>query len=161
MGDPLAPRAPAPDALAADGLFLDGWSLAELPVRVVLSERELRIYDPSGAELRSWPLSGLHVDAMQEGHAYHLTHTSAGDEQLLLRDPALAARALALAPHVSVLPGGRHKLAYGLAGLAALATVLVGLYFSVPKLALLVARRIPLEQERALGGELEFLLAFD
>lgn len=142
-------------------MFLDGWSLAEVPVRVVLTDRELRIYELSGAELRCWPLVGLHVDAMQEGHAYHLTHASAGDEQLLLRNPELAARALAVTPHVSVLPGGKHKLAYGLAGLGALLAVLAGLYFSVPKLSVLVARRIPLEQERALGGELEFLLAFD
>lgn len=130
-------------------------------MRVVLTDVELRIHDLSGTELRSWSFVGLHVDAMQEGHAYHLTHTSAAGEQLLLRNPELAARALASTPHVSVLPGGKHKVAYGLAGLGVLLAVLVGLYFSVPALSVFVARRIPLEQERALGGELEFLLAFD
>jgi beta-barrel assembly-enhancing protease len=157
VDQPLPSRASAP----ADGVFLDGWSLAEVPVRVVLFDRELRIFDLSGAELRCWPFVGLHVDAMQEGNAYHLTHASAGDEQLLLRNTELAARALASTPHVSVLPGGKHKLAYGLSGLGALLAVLAGLYFSVPTLSLFIARRIPLEQERALGGELDFLLTFD
>lgn len=157
MDEEQPSRASAP----ADGVFLDGWSLAEVPVRVTLGAHELRIFDLSDTELRCWPFVGLHVDAMQEGNVYHLTHTSAGDEQLLLRNPELAARALAVTPHVSVLPGGKHKLAYGLAGLSALLAVLAGVYFSVPKLSLFVARRIPLEQERALGGELDFLLAFD
>jgi beta-barrel assembly-enhancing protease len=146
---------------AIDGVFLDGWSLAEVPVRLALSEHALCLYDARGRELRIWSLAGLHVDAMQEGHAYHVTHASAPGEQLVLHNPELVARLLPRAGEVSALPGGQHKLAYGLALLAILALALGLLYWSAPKLAVWVARRIPLEQERALGGELEFLLQFD
>lgn len=150
-------RRPGP----VDGVFLDGWSLADLPVHVVVSACELHVHEVSGRELRVWPLSGVHVDAMQEGHAYHLTHDAAPQELLVLRNPQLARQVLGLTKRAHVLPGGEHKLAYGLLGLLALALVLGGLYLSAPKLALFVARRIPLEQERALGGELEFLLELD
>lgn len=155
------PKSAADSDTVPDGSFLDGLSLAELPVRVSISEHTLCIYDAPGEPLRRWSRIGLHVDAMQEGSAYHLTHTSAPQEQLVLRNPVLLARALALAELREVLPGGKHKVAYGLSGLVVLALALAGLYWAAPKLSLMVARRIPLEQERALGGELEFLLHFD
>ncbi|MDB4973579.1 MAG: hypothetical protein JWN48_1920 [Myxococcaceae bacterium] len=157
-----ASESPAPtSALAQDGVFLDGWSLAEQPVSVALTVEALCIRDLAGQQLRLWPMAGLHVDAMQEGHAYHLTHASAPHEQLLLQNPELAVRVLERAEHVAVLPGGKHKVAYGLRGLALLAALMAALYFSAPRLSLFVARRIPLAQERALGGELEFLLQLD
>jgi len=144
-----------------DGVFLDGWSLADVPVRLTLAESELEISDASGVRLRTWTLSGLHIDAMQEGETYHLSHESAPHEELVLKNGELARRLLARTKHVAALPGGSHKLAYGLACLAALAALMGGLYWLAPRLARFAALRIPLEQERALGAELEFVLSFD
>jgi predicted Zn-dependent protease len=142
-----------------DGSFLDGWSLADVPVRISLLTGELTIHDQSGATLRSWSIEGLHIDAMQEGGTYHLTHSSAPHEQLVLKNGELARLLLARTQQVSALPGGRHKLLFGLACLGAVATLMAGLYSFAPRLAHFIAVRIPLEQERALGVELDVMIS--
>ena len=144
-----------------DGVFLDGWSLADLPVRVELGAEELAIFDLGGIRLRGWSLIGLHIDAMQEGDTYHVTHDGAPHEELVLKNRALAEQLLARTKRVTSLPGGRYKLAYGLACLAALGAIMGGLYEFAPLLSRAVALRIPIEHERALGAELDFVLTLD
>jgi beta-barrel assembly-enhancing protease len=144
-----------------DGLFLDGWSLADVPVDVRLEAETLTIVDGAGLTLRCWTTAGLHIDAMQEGGTYHVTHDGAPHEELVLKNGTRAAELLALTKRVVALPGGRNKLAFGAACLAALVLIMGGLYWTTPMLARFVAKRIPLQHERALGAEFDLALSFD
>lgn len=144
-----------------DGLFLDGWSLADVPVEVRLGSDTLTIVDAAGVTLRSWSITGLHVDAMQEGGTYHVTHDSAPQEELVLKSAARAAELLAATKRVAALPGGGNKLVYGAACLGALALIMAALYWSTPTLARFVAKRIPVQHEQTLGAEFDLALSFD
>jgi len=139
-------------------VFLDGWSPVEQPVSVELDAGELHVTSPAHERLRTWSLSGLRIDAMQEGDVVHVSHDDVPHEQVVIRDPELAAQIMARGHRVARLPGGENKLAYGLACLLALGGLLAIFYVLAPRISLFVARRVPLEQERALGGEIEVLL---
>lgn len=140
--------------------FLDGWSLAEAEVQVEVAGEALRIVDAAGAVKGMWSAAGLHSDAMQEGGVLHVSHASAPHETLVVRDPELERLVLAMCKDVAALPGGENKWRVIAALLAILAALGAGMYYGTPIAARFVARRIPLEQERALGMQVETLLDF-
>jgi beta-barrel assembly-enhancing protease len=139
-------------------VFLDGWSLAETHVLVESSATHLHILDSAGAPLRNWDGSGLRSDAMQEGGVLHVSHASAEHETLVVRDPELRAHLLGLRGRVHALPGGANRPRFVLACLAGLITLGALLYVWTPAIARFIAHRVPLEQERALGAQVETLL---
>src|ERR1044071_7914498 len=103
----MEPAAPAPRFQAQ---FLDGWSLAEQPVWVeVLDDVALRILTPGERVLGTWTAAGLSSDAMQEGGVLHVTHASVPQDTLVVRDPELERRVLAMCEQVSSLPGGAKR----------------------------------------------------
>jgi hypothetical protein len=134
--DPAAPPAPRFDAQ-----FLDGWSLAEAPVTVEVLDGALRIISEAGTLLGSWDAAGLTSDAMQEGGVLHVTHTSAQHETLVVRDPELERRVLAMCKTVSALPGGAKRTRFIAALLGGLVALGAGLYYGAPIAARFVARR--------------------
>jgi beta-barrel assembly-enhancing protease len=138
--------------------FLDGWSLAPISVEVELSAAGLRVVDASGKERALWTASGLRCDAMQQGGVLHVTHATAGAETLVVRDPALAERLLAMSSDVSALPGGARQGRFIVVWAGALVALGALAYFGAPILAQLLAMRIPLEHERALGTQVEAVL---
>ncbi|HKP64849.1 MAG TPA: M48 family metallopeptidase [Polyangiales bacterium] len=140
--------------------FLDGWSLATVAVEVELSAAGLRVVDTDGKERALWTASGLRCDAMQQGGVLHVTHAAAGSETLVVRDPALAERVLAICSEVSALPGGKRQGRFVMLWASALLSVGALLYFGAPLFAHALAMRIPLEHERALGTQVEAVLNF-
>jgi Zn-dependent protease with chaperone function len=140
--------------------FLDGWSLAELQVLVEAVDGALRITDASGHVKGTWDAAGLHSDAMQEGGVLHVTHDSAQQETLVVRDPELERLVLAMCKRVVALPGGKNRWRFIGVAFASLVALGAGLYFGAPIAARFVARQIPLEQERALGAQVELFLDF-
>jgi hypothetical protein len=94
---------------------------------------------------------------MQTG-LLHVTHRDTPHETLVVSDPALEARVYALRPTVEALPGGERRLLYALVCLGILIGLGEGAYLAVPGLSRLIAERIPLAKERALGAQLELLL---
>ncbi|HKU42347.1 MAG TPA: M48 family metallopeptidase [Polyangiales bacterium] len=139
--------------------FLDGWSLAAIRVEVELHPAGLRVLDEAGEERVLWPASALRCDAMQQGGVVHVTG-SAGPETLVVRDPALLERVLALCNEVSALPGGRRTGRFVAIWLGALVALGAVAYLGAPLLAHAIAKRIPLEHERALGTQIETVLVF-
>jgi Zn-dependent protease with chaperone function len=137
--------------------FLDGWSLASLPVSVEVSASGLRVLNAEQRTLAAWGRDGLACDAMQSG-VLHVTHRDTPHETLVVSEPALEARILALRPALEALPGGNRRLGYALTCLGILFGLGTCAYLAVPGVSRLVAQRIPLEQERALGAQLEALL---
>ena len=140
--------------------FLDGWSLAEQPVTVEVADDALTISSDDGRLLDSWDSAGLQSDAMQEGGVLHVTHTKVPQETLVVRDPELERRVLAMCKQVSELPGGKQRKRFIAALLAGLLALGGSLYYGTPIAARFVARRIPLEQERVLGAQVETFLDF-
>jgi hypothetical protein len=140
--------------------FLDGWSLAEAKVEVELTGPGLRIVDAAGKERAHWDAAGLSADAMQEGGVLHVTHSSAPQETLVVRDAALEAEVLALCGRERVvqLPGGKNKSLFVLGSIATILALGGLLYFYTPALARWTARRIPLQHERSLGMQMEAIL---
>ena len=61
---------------------------------------------------------------------------------------------------VSTLPGGQKKLRFIAVLLVSLIALGAGLYYATPIAARFVARRIPLEQERVIGAQVETFLNF-
>lgn len=139
--------------------LFDGWSAVAVPVRLELDVHELRIVDADGKLCRRWAWSGLHCDGMQDGDLLNVTHVSAPHESLAVRSPELAARLRQRSGTVQVLPGGSHKLRFALGLLATLAVSAGLLYHFIPTLTRALAARVPLEQERALGGQLDPLMS--
>jgi predicted Zn-dependent protease len=137
--------------------FLDGWSLAPHPARVTVEPSGLRVLAADGRVLASWAREGLTCDAMQAG-VLHVSHRDSAHETLVVSDPRLEARILALEPAVEAVPGGKRRLAYALTCLGILLCLGAGVYLAIPGISRLVAERIPLSQERALGMQLEALL---
>jgi predicted Zn-dependent protease len=140
--------------------FLDGWSLAEQQVLVEAVDGALRITDAAGHLKGTWDAAGLHSDAMQEGGVLHVTHDSAQQETLVVRDPELERVVLAMCKRVVSLPGGKNRWRFIGLTFASLVALGAGLYFGAPIAARFVARQIPLEQERALGAQVELFLDF-
>jgi len=144
--------------------FLDGWSLAEQQVLVEVvagaQASALRITDASGELKATWDAAGLHSDAMQEGGVLHVTHDTAPEATLVVRDPELERLVLAMCKRVVSLPGGKNRWRFIGLALAALLALGAGLYYGAPLAARFVARRIPLEQERVLGAQIEIMLDF-
>lgn len=128
--------------------------MAPIVVEVSLGAAGVRIARPDGTLLRQWPRTGLECDAMQAG-VLHVSHADAPQETLVVHDKNLCARLLELSPPRQVLPGGQQKLAFALACLLGVVILGAGFYFATPTLARLVAHKVPLEQEKALGGQLE------
>lgn len=154
----MEPEAPAPASFRAT--FLDGWSLAEQPVTVEVAADALRISGEGSRLLGTWGAAGLKSDAMQEGGVLHVTHATVPQETLVVRDPELERRVLAMCKQVIHLPGGKQRKRFIAALLAGLFVLGGSLYFGTPIAARFVARRIPLEQERALGAQVEAFLDF-
>ena len=140
--------------------LLDGWSLAEQQVLVEAVDGALRIVDATGQLRGTWNAAGLHSDAMQEGGVLHVTHSSAPQETLVVRDPELERVVLAMCTVVAELPGGKNKTQLVAVLIAGILTLGAGLYYGAPIAARFVAKRIPLEQERALGAQVETFLTF-
>ena len=140
--------------------FLDGWSLATVAVEVELSAAGLRAVDAAGKERALWSRSGLRCDAMQQGGVLHVTHAAAGAETLVVRDPELAERLLALCVEVKALPGGKQRGRFVVIWAGALLVLGALAYYGAPLLAHVLAMRIPLEHERALGTQIEAVLDF-
>lgn len=153
---------PAAHARRFQAQFLDGWSLAEQPVWVEVLEGGigLRILTPGERALGTWTAAGLSSDAMQEGGVLHVTHTSAPQETLVVRDPELERQVLAICKQVSSLPGGQRRVRFIALLLGGLGLLGAALYYGTPIAARFVARRIPLEQERVLGAQIETFLDF-
>lgn len=154
MTDPAAPARRYP------AQFLDGWSLAEQQVLVEVTPQALRITDARGQARATWDAQGLRSDAMQEGGVLHVTHGSAEHETLVVRDPELEQLVLAMCSAVTALPGGKNRARFVAISLASLVALGAGLYFGMPIVAHVVAEHIPLEQERALGAQVETFLDF-
>lgn len=153
--DPAPPAAPRFRAQ-----FLDGWSLAEAPVVVEALNGALLITSVAGKALGTWDAAGLSSDAMQEGGVLHVMHTSAPQETLVVRDPELERLVLAMCTNVSALPGGAKRLRFITGLLGSLIALGAGMYYGAPLAARFVAKRIPLEQERVLGAQVETFLEF-
>lgn len=154
----MEPQAPSPSSFRAT--FLDGWTLAEQPVTVQVVAGALRILADGGRVLGTWDAAGLQSDAMQEGGVLHVSHAKVPQETLVVRDPELEARVLAMCKHVTELPGGKKRSRFIAALLAGLILLGGSLYYGTPIAARFVAQRIPLEQERALGAQVEAFLNF-
>jgi beta-barrel assembly-enhancing protease len=138
--------------------FLDGWSLASHVVSVEVAADGLRVRNGEERLLASWARDGLVCDAMQAG-VLHVSHRDAPHETLVVSDPALEACIYALRPPtVEAVPGGKRRLRYALTCLGILLGLGAGAYLAVPGLSRLIARRIPLAKERALGAQLELVL---
>jgi predicted Zn-dependent protease len=138
--------------------FLDGWSLAAVDVHVEVSHAGLRIVDASGGERGAWTATGLACDAMQQGGVMHVSHASAPQETLVVADPALAGRVLAICERVEALPGGRHPARFVVICSVALVLLGAAAYYAMPQLAHFIAVNIPLEHERAFGSRVEAVL---
>jgi predicted Zn-dependent protease len=138
--------------------FLDGWSLAAVDVHVELFSSGVRVLDSTGREHGLWTATGLRCDAMQEGGVMHVTHGSAPQETLVVRDAALAERLVAICENVTALPGGRHRVRFAFLCIAALVALGTLAYLAMPQIAHFIAVRIPLEHERALGSRVEAVL---
>jgi predicted Zn-dependent protease len=154
----MEPEAPPPASFRA--MFLDGWSLAEQPVTVEVVADALRLSSAGGKLLGTWDAAGLQSDAMQEGGVLHVTHATVPQETLVVRDPELERRVLAMCKQVAQLPGGKKRKRFIAALLAGLVVLGGSLYYGTPIAARFVARRIPLEQERVLGAQVEAFLDF-
>ncbi len=154
----MSDESPAHTHHAAE--FLDGWSLAPHTVRVEVNAGGLSVLAGDGRALATWSSDGLSCDAMQTG-VVHVSHRDAPHETLVVSDPALEARIYALRPAIEALPGGQRRLRYALICLALLAGLASVIYLSVPGLSRLIAARIPLAKERALGAQLEVVLDYN
>lgn len=148
---------PSPATAHFTAEFLDGWSLAPHAVRVAVNAGGVTVLAADGRALATWSSEGLSCDAMQTG-VVHVSHRDAPHETLVVSDPALEVRIFALRPSVEALPGGQRRLTYALVCLALLMAFATGIYLSVPGLSRLIAARIPLAKERALGAQLEVVL---
>jgi len=119
-----------------------------------------KVLGNGGKVLGTWDAAGLQSDAMQEGGVLHVTHSTVPQETLVVRDPELERRVLAMCTQVIQLPGGKKRKRFIAALLAGLVVLGGSLYYGTPLAARFVARRIPLEQERALGAQVEAFLDF-
>jgi len=134
--------------------FSDGRSATVQSVRVEAGPEALRLVAASGTALATWPYDGLSLaEEVYPGQPVRLMHRDAGAAYLTLADGA-ALRALeAEAPGLRrALGRSRRRTARNLlwaAGVLALAAL--GAAWGLPRLADILAPRVPARWDRALG----------
>ena len=135
------------------GHFADGHSAARRPVRVMLGNEGLRIYDAGGALLQDWPYKGLRLlEEVYGNHPVRLHHKRGGDATLTVEDPRVVAEAERLSgkrlgSHPLLRPGLLITASTGVILVVLVIMLVVGL----PRLAGPLAALVPPAWEQALG----------
>lgn len=142
-----------------EALFLDGVSASARKVTVTLKPTLLIITDDAGATLETWAKERLHIDALQEGHVLHVSKGEDGLSSLTIEGEAEVALVRAIYGASHALPGGTRRERFIALTLAFVVGTLVLAYFAITPLSRVIARAVPLEDERALGMQLETFMA--
>lgn len=146
---------PAPASRVWDAQYLDGVAPVRRPARVAIGSAGLEITLTETGRTFRWPLAGVsQTQGFYEGEQIRLER--GGADALLLADVAFLTALRAAAPGVAAAfhDPARRRFRAGVAALAALGTVAVGLalyVWGIPGLADLVAARVPVAWEVALG----------
>ena len=153
---------------APHGEFLDGKSLDAPPVHVEFDDVQLRVIDLSGELRATWQVRDLRCDVSHGRDVLHVTCPASEPraaipdqpETLVVRDALLVQRIRA-ACGLGARPLERERrLVLPFVLLALLVGIGGAIYHYTPAIARFVAVRIPLEQERALGAQIESVLTF-
>lgn len=142
-----------------EALFLDGVSAVARKVTVTLQPTQLSIVDEFGATLEVWAKERLHIDGLQEGNVLHVSKGEQGLQSLTVEGQAEVALIRGLYGARYDLPGGKRRERFIALTLAFVVGILVLAYFAITPLSRVIARAVPLEDERALGMQLEVFLS--
>ena len=133
---------------------MDGQSAASQRVELELDADQVRIFEPNGTLLDTWPIASLQMEVTPDGRVVHL-RPAAGDASVTSSDPSLA---VALSPAQGRLTPVSNRIPLYV---VALACVIAGLYLAVPYFSRFVAHQIPFEYEAHLGPQLDVFLKDD
>lgn len=138
--------------------LMDGQSAVIRELLVGGDPSGLRLVEAgSGAEVGFWPVKGLQVESLPPD-LFHLTHESAPGALLSSRAPELPAILRACGLLVAPPMRGRRLQRMAAIYAGAIALLVTAIYLSLPGVCRLLARRVPLDVEERLGGQVEALL---
>ncbi len=146
-----------PGARSWDASYLDGRTPTRRPVRIIIGQDGIEITPAEGGTSFRWPLRDVRqTQGFYPGEQVRLERAGSLGEALLVGDVAFLTALRAAAPQAAGAfhNPARRRWQAGLAVGAALAAVVVSLvlyFWGIPALAGIVASRVPVSWEVALG----------
>lgn len=138
--------------------FMDGKTAHIAAVRVTVNPHGLNIVGADDFQERDrWPLTGLRVDVLPDGHAVEIRHPDRPNAVIVSPGKSLADDLRLASVRVDGLPQGRRLRNLLVANTVAVVALVAGGYMILPFLSQALAKQVPLPLEKTMGDQIDVL----